>query len=77
MSLIPKKSATLAVHASELLSVHFKKLIGTLKIFFVVAETFLLHQGTIDRQKIKKLKNLKFSSDSLNCANWFLTLSSF
>ena len=51
MSLIPKKSATLAVHASESQSVHFKKIIGTLKIFFVVAETFLLHQGTIDKQK--------------------------
>ena len=53
MSLIPKKSATLAVHASESQSVHFQKIIGTLKIFFVVAETFLLHQGTIDKQKIQ------------------------
>ena len=56
ISLIPKKSATSAARAAKFT---FSKILGTLKMYFFsykFAETFLLHQRTIAKNKIRSLK---------------------
>ena len=71
MSPIPTKSANLARGLRQ--SFHFQKITVTLKMNFFIAETSLVHQRTIDKNKYLKLKILIFLFIFKKWAKLFLT----